>query len=247
MHYLVAEEDSDSRKKNKKILKQEPKETTQIKRDYDLPPVMEQKHSNAGMRAADLDILKAATNDLFKKQRDTYDSYSDFDPSYDPLKPMKAEEGKSLRELMKEKMEKMEKVESVDDRKTRLKAQRDLLIKQKQDVRQTELKEARDGKSTNEYSNNLFKDLLALDKKVNLQEQKKRNTTVNENKEERENLKDDEDQEAQVIQTRAVKKDMKSLFEDSDEETEAKKIKDEKARLERHRKIIKNLTEEGDS
>ena len=139
MHYLVAEEDSDSRKKNKKILKQEPKETTQIKRDYDLPPVMEQKHSNAGMRAADLDILKAATNDLFKKQRDTYDPYSDFDPSYDPLKPMKAEEGKSLRELMKEKMEKMEKVESVDDRKTRLKAQRDLLIKQKQDVRQTEL------------------------------------------------------------------------------------------------------------
>lgn len=132
--YLVVEEDSNDKKQSKKILKQEPKEFAQVRRDYDLPPVMEQKHSNAGMRAADLDILKAATSDLFKKQRDTYDPYADFDPENDPLKPMK-EEGKSLREMMKEKMEKMEKAEAVDDRKARLKAQRDLLIKQKQEER----------------------------------------------------------------------------------------------------------------
>ena len=130
------------------------------------------------MRAADYDILKAATSDLFKKApKDTYDPYADFDPNFDPLKPMK-EEGKSLRELMKEKMEKMDKVETVDDRKARLKAQRDLIIKQKQETRKTELTNELEGNSDNKYSNNLFNDFLALDKKVNQQEQKKKNAVV---------------------------------------------------------------------
>ena len=229
---------------NKKIIKQEPKESAQIKRDYELPPVLEQKHSNTGMRAGDFDILKAATSDLFRKPKDTYDPYADFDPNFDPLKPMK-EEGKSLREMMKEKMEKMDKVESVEDRKARLKAQRDLIIKQKQETRETELKEARDGNSDNQYSNSLFKDFLALDKKVNQQEQKKKHTHEVEKENHVDIKKEEEDNEAQVIQSKVIKKDMKSLFEESDEEDEAKKKADEKARLERSKKIIKNLTDEG--
>lgn len=80
-----------------------------------------------------------------------------------------------------------------------------------------------------------------------MQEQKKKHL-VNEKKHDHDdNQRDLEDQEAQPIQSKVVKKDMKSLFEDSDDESEAKKVADEKARLERHKKIIKNITEEGSS
>lgn len=63
--------------------------------------------------------------------------------------------------------------ESVQDRTARLKKQRDLIIKQKQDKLNQELQEAREGKTDNKYSNSLLKDLLAIDKKVNQQEHKK--------------------------------------------------------------------------
>ena len=64
--------------------------------------------------------------------------------------------------------------ESVQDRAARLKKQRDLIVKQKQEKLNLELQEAREGQSDNKYSNNLLKDLLAIDKKVNQQEQKKK-------------------------------------------------------------------------
>lgn len=147
-----------------------------------------------------------------------------------------------MQELMKEKLEKMKDIEAPDDRKARLKAQRDLLIKQKQEERQNELKDAKEGKSDNKYSNKLFQDFLAIDKKVSKQEAKKKEL-MKKKSEDSPEAKPQEDDEAEVI-SKPKKKDMKSLFEDSDEENEAKKKEDEKARLERQRMVMKQAAEE---
>jgi len=229
-------------KKKKKLVMNDASGKT-IKRDMDLPPVM-QSHKDANLMAGDYDILKEATNDLFRKKKDPhYDPYADFDPGVDEFKQDQGEQ-KSMRKLMEEKMKKMNEVESVEDRKARLKAQRDLIVKMKQEERDKELQEAREGKSDNKYSNNLFKDLLALDKKVNQQEQKKKHDQ-NKNPavlkvEDYDENSDDESKEKQ----KEVKKDMKSLFEDSDEEDQKKKEDELKARQERQKQIMKQIAQE---
>lgn len=139
--------------------------------------------------------------------------------------------------------------ESVQDRAARLKKQRDLIVKQKQEKLNLELQEAREGQSDNKYSNNLLKDLLAIDKKVNQQEQKKKKVAMpKEDVLEVDNF--EEDDEAQPMdkpknQPKAVKKDMKSLFADSDDEEETKKQEELKARQERQRNVMKQLVKEG--
>jgi hypothetical protein len=207
---------------------------------YDLPPVMG-KNASGGMRAADYDILKAASNEMFKKDRkkDTYDPYAD-EPDFDPWNKPKQEEGKSMRELMKEKMEKMKDVEAPDDRKARLQAQRDILVKQKQLDRREELVESKQGKSENKYSNKLFEDFLALDKKVT-KEQKKKEISSKVGKDSPD-IKPQEDNEAEEVSTKPGKKDMKSLFDDSDEEDNKAQL--EKERKERQREIMKQAASE---
>jgi hypothetical protein len=217
---------------------------TVINLDYDLPPVSQQKRSG-GMLGSDYDILKAASNDLFKKdkKKDTYDPYAD-EPDFDPWNKQKESEEKSMRELMKEKMEKMSDVESVEDRKARLRAQRDLIVQQKKKEMHEELKDAREGKTDNKYSNNLFKDLMALDKKVSQQEEQKKRST-RPKKDDSPEIKPQEDDEAQPMPGKAPKKDMKSLFDSDDEDTEEKKKQEELARRERARQVMKQAAEEG--
>lgn len=103
---------------------------------------------------------------------------------------------------------------------------------------ESELKDAREGKTDNKYSNNLFKDLMALDKKVTQQEAKKKKVN---NKSESPEFKPEEDNEAQDITPKQVKKDMKSLFNDSDEDDNSKKEAEDKARRERHKLIMKQM------
>lgn len=215
---------------------------------HDLPPVSMGGRNGATM-AADYDILKAASNDLFKKDKvkNTYDPYAD-DANFDPWNKPKEGEGKSMKELMKEKMEKMEKekVEPVDDRKARLKAQRDLLVQKKKQEMHNELKDAREGKTDNKYSNNLFKEFLSLDKKVSQQEEKKKRSQVK--KDDSPEIKPQEDNESQPIPSKNSKKDMKSLFDDSDDEDAAKSKEAEiKARQERQRQIMKQIAKEGNT
>jgi hypothetical protein len=225
----------------------EPKVDPSIKRaEMDLPPVSQQRNHNGNMMAGDMDILKAASSDMFKKDKH-YDPYADFDPLNDPFK-QKDDDKVSMKELMKRKLEKADdpNVEKVDDRKARLKAQRDLLVKKKQEERDDELKDARDGKTENQYSNNLLKDLLALDKKVNAQEQKKK-FDVDRKKPQQEVLQVDDfdDDMPAAKQQPKPKKDMKSLFDDSDDEEELKKQSDLKARQERQKNVMKQLIQEG--
>lgn len=234
------------------MIKVEPKEDQTAKRNpMDLPPVMQQRKVDSGMLAADMDILKAASSDMFKKDH-SYDPYADFDPSNDPFKQKSESDGMSMQELMKKKLEKMEEVKvpkqdvDVDDRKARLKAQRDLLIEKKKKERQKELDEARDGNTENQYSNNLLKDLLALDKKVNAQEQKKKaDTQKRQEQPQPEFLQVDDFDEDDAVKPKNVKKDMKSLFDDSDDDEEKKKQADIKARQQRQKNVMKQLIQEG--
>lgn len=208
---------------------------------------------SGNMMAADYDILKAASNDIFgkKKKNDTYDPYAD-EPNFDSWNKKPEGEGKSMRELMAEKMNKMgptkkkeeekSNVESVEERKARLKAQREALLKKKQEEREKELQEAREGKSDNKYSNNLFKEFLALDKKVSKQEQMKRGN--DKPKAESPEIKPEEDDEATPISTKQPKKDMASLFDDSDDDAEVKKKAEEQARRERALKVMKEAAKE---
>lgn len=107
---------------------------------YDLPPVSTGPKTGA-MMANDYDILKAASSNLFQKPKKdpSYDAYND-DANFDPWNKPKEEEGKSLRELMREKInnantppkeEVKDGKETVEQRKARLKAQRDLLVQKK--------------------------------------------------------------------------------------------------------------------
>lgn len=218
------------------------------KMTYDLPPVSSDKKSGS-MMAADYDILKAASSDLFGKKKDkTYDPYAD-EPNFDSWNKKSDEEGKSMRELMKEKMDKMhttskpepELKESMEERKARLKAQRDLLVKQKQEQMQKELLESREGKTDNKYSNNLFKELMTLDKKVTAQEAKKKK--VPHPQSDSPDLKPNEDDESEVIEPKKPKKDMRSLFDDSDDDEEKKKAEDA-ARKERYRQVMKQAQQD---
>ena len=79
--------------------------------------------------------------------------------------------------MMKEKRENTEKVlesqpkqqaESIEDRRNRLKAQRDLLVKQKADKRAKELGEFNDKTANKE---DLHKELLDIDSKIRAKEQ----------------------------------------------------------------------------
>jgi hypothetical protein len=221
---------------------------TATKMTYDLPPVSNDKKSGS-MMAADYDILKAASSDLFGKKKDkTYDPYAD-EPNFDSWNKKSDEEGKSMRELMKEKMDKMhtttkqepELKESMEERKARLKAQRDLLVKQKQDQMQKELLESREGKTDNKYSNNLFKELMSLDKNVTAQEAKKKK--IAHPKSDSPDLKPNEDDESEVIEPKKPKKDMRSLFDDSDDDEEKKKAEDV-ARKERYRQVMKQVQQD---
>lgn len=238
------------------MIKVESKQDQTVKRDMDLPPVTQ--HRDPAMMGADYDILKAASQDIFAKDKSKhYDPYADFDPTDDPFKQDDTEK-LSMRELMQKKLQghptKTEEAattgESVEDRKARLKAQRDLILKKKQEERDKELQEARDGKSDNKYSNNLLKDLLALDKKVNAQEEKKKNDVDKKRKPVAEVLQvDDFDEEAEEIKPKGVnkptpKKDMKSLFDSDDDEEELKKKADLKARQERQKQAMKQIINE---
>lgn len=218
-----------------------------VSKNYDLPPVMEKKLVTHGMASADYDILKAASSDLFKKKKDTSDPYAEADLEFEPLH---SKEHKTMRQLMEEKLKKegpASTVESVEDRKARLRAQRDLLLKQKEQERKIELEQARDGQTNNKYSNSLFNDLLALDKKVNQQENKKKHVSDHSKREtEVPEVKPSEDDEAEIIPQRVVKKDMKSLFADSDDENEEKKQAENKARQQRNKQIIKNIIDNED-
>ena len=100
-----------------------------------------------------------------------------------------------------------------------------------------ELEEAREGNTENKYSNNLFKELMSLDKKVNQKEAQKKQGR---DKNDFEDPKPKEDDEAQVLGAKKPKKDMHSLFDSDDEDTE----KAEADRKERHRKIMKQMAQE---
>jgi hypothetical protein len=216
---------------------------------YDLPPVSNEKKS-AGMVAVDYDILRAASNDLFTKKKDHgYDPYAD-EPNFDSWNKKSDEEGKSMRELMKEKMDRMKPTvvlesdmkESVEERKARLQAHRDLLVKNKQEQMSKELQESREGKTENKYSNNLFKELMSLDKKVTAKEEKKKQAFYP--KTDSPDIKPKEDDEAEVMESKKTKKDMKSLFDDSDDDEEEKKRVEEAARKERYVQVLKESMQE---
>lgn len=91
----------------------------------------------------------------------------------DPTIKKKEEDGKSLKDMLKEKREENEKVigskqpqpqgESVEERKKRLFAQRDLILKMKNEKREKELEEFNQ-KTQNKQD--LHKELMDIDKKV---------------------------------------------------------------------------------
>ena len=91
-------------KKKKKVIKAQ-NEEMEVKREMDLPPVMQQRHGDGKTMNADFDFIKEASSDLFKKERmeHDFDSYADFDPTNDPFKQDKKEE-LSMRQLMAQKM-----------------------------------------------------------------------------------------------------------------------------------------------
>lgn len=226
------------------MIKAAPKEDPNVKRDMDLPPLMQKRNMDPNLYSADLDIMKEASADILKKNNPDkhYDPYADFDN--DPFKVDDTEK-LSMRQLMQQKLKTMENVEAVDDRKTRLKAQRDLLVKKKQEVREKELEAARKGESDNMYSNNLFNDLLALDKKVNAKEKSKKSEAVKKQPQEVLQVDDFDDfDDKPKAQPKQVKKDMKSLFDDSDEDIELKKDIELKARQQRQKNILKQLIHE---
>lgn len=123
------------KKKKKNVIKVEP--IQEQRQPMDLPPVMQQRHVDHEMMAADMDILKASTQQILKKEKH-YDPYADFDPQNDPFKQKESEQ-LSMHELMKKKLDKIEDTnkESVEDRKARLKAQRDMIVKKKVILAQT--------------------------------------------------------------------------------------------------------------
>lgn len=92
-------------KKKKKVIKA-PIENAEVKKDMDLPPVMQHRHAGGNMIDADYDFMKEASSDILKKKErieHNFDSYADFDPSYDPFKQDKKEE-LSMKQLMAQKM-----------------------------------------------------------------------------------------------------------------------------------------------
>lgn len=211
---------------------------------YDLPPVSMQK--NAGAMAADYDILREASNDIFgkNKKKSTYDPYAD-DIDFEPWNKKEEGQAKTMAEMLKEKLSKMnngeekkeeeEGKESLEERKKRLIAHRKNIVEQKKAAMDQELKDAREGNSDNKYSNNLFKELMSLDKKVN-QKQAKKSVVKKDDFE----VKPKEDDEAQVLGGAKPRKDMQSLFDSDDEDKE----KEEKERKERHRKIMQQMAQE---
>ena len=247
------------KKKKKKKIIEAPKEekpaeavtevtNSSLPKVFDLPPVSQNKKSG-GMLAADMDILKAASSDLFKKnQKKDYDPYTD-DADFGAWNKKQENSGKTMAELMKAKLEKMssneapkvEKNPDPEDRKARLKAQRDRIVKLKQEEMKKELEDARQGNTDNKYSNNLFKELMSLDKKVTQQEAKKKKPGVK--KTDSPEVKPSEDDEAEVISSQPKKKDMASLFDD-DSDDEEKKKKEDAARKERYRQVMKNMTQD---
>ena len=238
-------------KKKKKVIEPKVDPNKPGEATYDLPPVSNQRKAG-GMMAADYDILREASNDIFgkNKNKNTYDPYAD-DVSFDPWNKKPKEEGKSMSEMMKEKLSKMnqkedkkegeEGKESAEERKARLIAQRNKIVQQKKEAMEKELKEARDGKSENKYSNNLFNELMSLDKKVSQKEAKKKKVVKVEEKPE---VKPNEDDEAQPMAQKKPKKDMHSLFDDSDDDDKAK---EEAERKERMRKVMREMASEGAS
>ncbi|CAI2364461.1 unnamed protein product [Moneuplotes crassus] len=243
------------KKPKKKIIKEKKREEPVIdphkpgEAMYDLPPVSKTK--NAAMMAADVDILREASNDIFgkNKKQSTYDPYAD-DIDFDPWNKKEEGKPKTMAEMLKEKLNKMgggqedkedkkeeDGKESIEDRKKRLLEYRQNIVKKKQDEMNKELKDARDGNTDNKYSNNLFKELMSLDKKVNQKEAKKKQEVY---KDDFEDSKPKEDDEAEVLGTKKPRRDMHSLFDSDDDDKE----KEEVERKERHRKIMKEMAQE---
>lgn len=143
-------------------------------------------------------------------KKSTYDPYAD-EVDFNPWNKDTQNEGKTMAELMKAKLAKMdngekkkeeEGKESIEARKARMIAQRELIVKQKQEKMNKELEEAREGKTDNKYSNNLFKELMSLDKKVNQKEAMKKGVKQ---KEGSTVVKPNEDDEAQPISSKKPK------------------------------------------
>jgi len=202
------------------------------------------------MMAADVDILREASNDIFGKHKNpsTYDPYAD-DIDFEPWSKHEEPKSKTMAEMLKAKLTKMgasadseaqeEGKESLEQRKQRLIEHRKNIVKQKQDAMKKELEDARGGNTDNKYSNNLFNELMSLDKKVNQRQATKKHQMGKAVRE----TKPSEDDEAQVIGAKKPKKDMHSLFDDDDDN----KDKEEAERKERHRKIMKQMAQENAS
>lgn len=240
------------KKPNKKIIKEnntqqplvdpnKPAEAT-----YDLPPVTRGK--NAAMMAADVDILREASNDIFGKGKpaSTYDPYAD-DIDFEPWNKKEEGQAKTMAQMLKDKLSKMgaskedhkqqeDQKESIEQRKQRLLEHRKNIVKQKQEAMKKELEEAREGNTDNKYSNNLFKEFMSLDRKVTQKEAKKKHQMDKEAEE----PKPKEDDVAEVLGSKKPKRDMHSLFDSDDDDKE----KEEAERKERHRKIMKQMAQE---
>ena len=131
---------------------------------YDLPPLGMKKGG-----AFDSDILRQqheAIQKGLKSMDEELDSYSSHLPKADPF------EGKSMSEVLREKREATDKIlestkqnqqESVEERRQRLRAHRDTLLRQKNDQRQNDLE---DFKSKASNKNDLFRELKEMDSKI---------------------------------------------------------------------------------
>lgn len=131
---------------------------------YDLPPLSMKKGG-----AFDNDILRLqheAIQKGLKSMDEELDNFASNQPKVDPF------ENKSMSEVLREKREATDKIlestkqnqqESVEERRQRLRATRDTLLKQKNDQRQNDLE---DFKSKASNKSDLFRELKDMDSKI---------------------------------------------------------------------------------
>lgn len=131
---------------------------------YDLPPLSMKKGGGF-----DNDILRLqheAIQKGLKSMDEELDNFTSSQPKADPF------ENKSMSEVLREKREATDKIlestkqnqqESVEERRQRLRATRDTLLKQKNDQRQNDLE---DFKSKASNKSDLFRELKDMDSKI---------------------------------------------------------------------------------
>ncbi|CDW71873.1 UNKNOWN [Stylonychia lemnae] len=155
--------------------KESPKKEKTIsapKQSYNLPPVSLKK----GGGAFDPDLLKDQKNQILK-------GLNSMDEELALLETRKKNDdfdGKTMAEVLKQKREETEKIlentkinqqESMEDRRLRLRANRDMLLKMKKEQRQQELDDFK-GKVSNKQD--LHKELKEIDQKIKAKEQIKK-------------------------------------------------------------------------